>query len=119
MKFLLDVHISYKIAKFLIAQGHEAVHLNFVLDKSSTKDDKISEYADRNDYVLISKDSDFKDSFFLNNTPKKLIKISLGNVSNKELQDLLKNNLNLITKVFDKSCYLELNKGGFAVIIEK
>ncbi len=85
MKFLCDVHISYKLTNHLIYLGFEAVHVNQILDKSESKDSDLCKYADQNNYVIISKDSDFRDSFFVKQTPKKLIKVSLGNISNQEL----------------------------------
>lgn len=33
MKFLCDVHISYKVCKFLEQYGHQAIHVNTILDK--------------------------------------------------------------------------------------
>ncbi len=82
MHFLCDVHITYKLVNKLHSLGHEAIHVNDILDKWNTKDADICKYADQNDFVVISKDSDFRDSFFVNKTPKKLIKINLGNTAN-------------------------------------
>ncbi|MBN1767744.1 MAG: DUF5615 family PIN-like protein, partial [Prolixibacteraceae bacterium] len=47
------------------------------------KDSDLSKYADQNDYVFITKDSDFRDSYFVKQSPKKLIKINLGNIPNQ------------------------------------
>jgi predicted nuclease of predicted toxin-antitoxin system len=33
MKFLCDVHISYKVVKHLNSMGFKAVHVNEILDK--------------------------------------------------------------------------------------
>ena len=71
MKFLCDVHISYKIVKHLINLGFDAIHVNDILNKSETKDSAICEYQDINDYVVITKDSDFRNSFLVKQTPKK------------------------------------------------
>lgn len=38
MKFLCDVHISYKIVKYLRSAGFEATHVNEILDKWYTKE---------------------------------------------------------------------------------
>ena len=46
MRFLCDVHISYKLTKHLIFLGFEALHVNEILDKSETKDAEICKYAD-------------------------------------------------------------------------
>ena len=75
MRFLCDVHISYKIAKHLTEFGYEAIHVNNILNKSETSDTEIARFVDKNDFVLITKDSDFRDSYFITGTPKKIIKI--------------------------------------------
>jgi len=93
MRFLCDVHISYKIANHLKSFGFEAVHVNEILNKSETKDSEICKYADIHNFILITKDSDFRDSYFIKKTPRKLIKINLGNISNEELKRLLSDNI--------------------------
>lgn len=64
MRFLCDVHISYKIANHLNSLGFKTLHVNEILDRWYTKDEKICEYADSHDLIVITKDSDFRDSFF-------------------------------------------------------
>lgn len=38
MKFLCDVHISYKLVNFLNSQGYSTDHVNSILEGSKTKD---------------------------------------------------------------------------------
>ena len=86
--------------------GFEAVHINNILDGSTTKDNDICRYADKFDYIVITKDSDFRDSFFARQTPKKLIKVNLGNISNKKLIGLFEDNLNKISHYSSKNNFL-------------
>ena len=99
MKFLCDVHISYKVVNYLKDLGFEAIHVNEILDKWNTKDKDICSYADANDLIVISKDHDFRDSYFINHSPKKLIKINLGNISNQELIQILSTCIESIKKM--------------------
>ena len=99
MKFLCDVHISFKLVKTIQVLGFECIHVNAILDKWHTKDSEIAKYVDENNYILITKDSDFRDSFFIKNSPKKLIKINLGNISNRELITIFENNLSKIDTI--------------------
>ncbi|MBW8334272.1 MAG: DUF5615 family PIN-like protein [Prolixibacteraceae bacterium] len=85
MKFLCDVHISYKVVNYLSVAGFETIHINQILDRWNTKDKDICEYADKNDLIVITKDYDFLNSYFINGSPKKLIKVNLGNISTIEL----------------------------------
>jgi len=76
MKILCDVHISIKVAKLFVNKGIVSMHVNDILDKWFTTDIKICEYADEHDFTVITKDTDFKNSHFINHSPKKLIKIN-------------------------------------------
>jgi len=60
MRFLCDVHISFKVQKHLNSLGFETIHVNNILDSWFSKDSDISKYADENDLIVITKDSDFR-----------------------------------------------------------
>ena len=102
MKFLCDVHISFKLVKALSDLGHEAIHVNAILDKWFTKDAEISKFADANDCILITKDADFRNAFYLNNTPKKLLKINFGNLPNTKMTELVLANMTFIEEINEK-----------------
>ena len=111
MQVLCDVHISYKLVNFLLSKGIATLHVNQILDKLFTKDSDIALFADTNAYVLISKDADFKQSHLLKNTPKKLIKINLGNISNQVLIEIFEKNLAYFLQIAQKDTFLiEINK---------
>lgn len=86
MKFLVDVHLPIGLSKFLSKHPDcEARHLNQILQKWHTTDTEICSYADYNDMAVITKDEDFKNSHFIKKTPRKVIRILLGNISNADL----------------------------------
>ena len=120
MKFLCDVHISLKTVKFLTSKGYESVHINTVLDKWFTKDTIIAKYVDDNDFILVTKDTDFRDSFFLKNSPKKLVKINLGNISNLELIKIIDANLDKIEQLnTNKSFIIEIDSNSITFSLLK
>jgi len=117
MKFLCDVHISYKIVNYLITLSFETIHVNAILKKWNTSDNDICKYADSHDHIVISKDSDFRDSYFVRKTPKKLIKINLGNISNQKLIIILEQNIDSIKKLDSNSAFLvEIDKDNVTFI---
>ena len=95
MKFLCDVHIPFKLVKLIESKSFDCVHVN----KWHTKDSDIAEYVDANDFILISKDSDFKNSHYIKKSPKKLVKINLGNISNTDLMNIFSSILPELEKV--------------------
>jgi len=77
----------------------ESIHVNDILDRWYTKDKDITIYADTYDYIVFTKDADFRNSHFLSQTPKKLIKLSLGNISTEQLIRILTDNIEKIRKI--------------------
>lgn len=121
MKILCDVHIAIKVAKFFSSKGIETEHVNQILNKWHTKDKDICQYADKNDFTVITKDTDFKNSHFLKQTPKKLIKVNLGNISTERLIAIFDSILDKLKGLFEsqKECYVEINDDDIAVITDE
>ncbi len=118
MKFLYDVHISYGFVAHLKSIGLEATHVNKILDGYNTADRDICIYADNSDFVVVTKDIDFKTSFLLSKTPRKLIKINLGNLSNASLIKTFSDHLITILQFKDYSSFL-LEMDQDSLIISK
>lgn len=111
MKFLCDVHISYKLVRHIGLLGFKSIHVNEILDKWKTKDSDICKYADKNDFIVVSKDADFRDAHFVNKTPLKLIKINLGNIPNKDIEKIFSENISAFQRLNSKPSFLiEINK---------
>ncbi len=106
MKFLCDVHISFKLVRHLRSLGYEVFHVNEILDAWFSSDSLISKFADDNDLIVITKDSDFRNSFYINNSPKKLIKINLGNISNELLIQVITDNLEHFKKLNNSQVFI-------------
>jgi len=120
MKFLCDVHISYKVVNFLSKSGFETIHVNQILDRWNTKDKDICDFADSNDLIVITKDYDFRNSFFVKGSPKKLIKVNLGNISTTDLIESISQILNAIEKLSASSSFLvEIDKNLITYKTEK
>lgn len=114
------MYIPIKLANHLKSLGFEAIHINNILEGSRTKDNAISKFADEQDFIVITKDSDFRDSYFIKQTPKKLIKINLGNISNNELKDIIINHLNILRRLYSQSHFLlEINKDDPHLLIKE
>ena len=118
LKVLCDVHLPKKLVDFFNQQQILAVHGSTVLNGWITKDTDFCKNADENNFVFITKDNDFRNSHFLKNTPCKLIKINLGNISNEMLISVFQNQLpNFIHALENKTVYVEINKDFSSVII--
>ncbi len=80
MKLLLDENLSRRIVPLLQAEypGSSQIAL-LQLDKAT--DLEIWEYARNNDFVIVTRDSDFHELGILYGTPPKIIWLKTGNQS--------------------------------------
>ena len=109
MKFIVDAQLPYGIALFLRDKGFDALHTNDFPDKEYTTDSQIRSISVAENRIVITKDYDFVDSFILNKIPKKLLLVTTGNIKNKQLFSLWKNNLELIIFLFETHDLVELS----------
>ena len=93
MRFLCDVHIPIRLSKQLSAAGYDSTHVNRLPARWHTSDQDIARLADQEDRILITKDSDFRDSAIVRGTPRKLIKVNLGNIPHQALSEMLLGNI--------------------------
>ncbi len=115
MRFLCDVHRSIKLSKKIQEIGFQSEHVNNILNKWNTKDEAICEYADQNAQILITKDQDFRNTLLINNTPKKLVRVNLGNVSNAELIAVIEQHIDTLKSLDEgsESFMVEISKHNF------
>jgi len=109
MKFIVDAQLPNKIAIFLTKKGFDAIHTNDLPDKERTKDSQIRNISVAEERIVITKDSDFMDSYILTKIPEKLLIVTTGNIKNKQMFELLENNWELIVKLFETCNLVELN----------
>ena len=109
MKFLIDAQLPYGLKLILAGFNVDAIHTDDLLDKELTTDNQIRKISVDEDRIVISKDSDFFDSYFVKKVPKKLLMITTGNVRNKDLFEMFKNNFHLILEGFNTNDLIEMD----------
>ena len=110
MRFLVDAQLPRRLTKQLQQAGVEAVHTLDLPLGNRTPDQVINDLSVTERYILVTKDSDFVDSFHLQKKPWKLLLVSTGNIGNSELETLFLANIEKILKGFDSSDFLEINR---------
>ena len=100
MKLLLDENVSSKLVNLLIQAFPESTHID-LLEMRGTTDTNIWEYAKNHDYIIVSKDNDFRQRTFYFGIPPKVIWLSVGNSGTKKIADIILHNLENI-KQFSK-----------------
>lgn len=103
MKFICDVHIACKIVHYLRSRGCECTHVNHVFSNPETEGVEIAQHANNNGLIVVTQNSDIRDSFFLKRFPKKLLKQNTGNSSTGQISRLFENNRQLLVEANDRA----------------
>ena len=116
MKFIVDAQLPKSLARLLRERGHNAVHTLELPLKNATTDSHIRKYSIEDERVVISKDSDFLDSFMIKREPYKLLYLTVGNISNAELLALFDNNYLHIVYELTDNYVVEMTKTTLTVV---
>jgi predicted nuclease of predicted toxin-antitoxin system len=112
MNFLVDAQLPRRMTVWLTAAGCNAIHTLDLPDANRTTDQQINDFADQEQRVVVTKDADFVDSHLLRGCPAKLLLISTGNISNRDLESLMTPLITNIVREFQACSFLELGRAG-------
>jgi predicted nuclease of predicted toxin-antitoxin system len=110
MNFLVDAQLPRRLARRLQEAGHDVLHTLDLPAGNRTTDSEINALSLRESRVVITKDADFINSFFLIGRPYKLLVVSTGNITNVDLEALFVPNIPVIVAALQTSSYLELTR---------
>ncbi|SOD89253.1 Predicted nuclease, contains PIN domain, potential toxin-antitoxin system component [Spirosoma fluviale] len=77
------------LATYLRWKGFDAIHTTHFPEGHLLQDAEIGRIALEENRIIITKDSDFPDAFFLKGAPPRIVYIRLGNTRNRELTAFL------------------------------
>lgn len=115
MKFLIDAQLPRRMAGWLGSAGCDAVHTLDLPNGNRTTDELVIECADREQRTAVTKDADFVNSHLLQARPAKLLLVSTGNISNRDLEALMVPLIPDIVREFQAHSFLELGRTGIVV----
>jgi len=110
MKFLIDAQLPRRLAIQLQQAGLEATHTLELPDRNRTTDQALINLSLANQSVLVTKDSDFVESFLLKKEPWKLMLVSTGNIGNSELLSLFERNIKQVIEHLKSFDFIEINR---------
>ena len=114
MKFLVDAQLPSRVARWLKERGHDVRHTLELPLGNRTPDSEIVALAARESRIVVTKDSDFVQSFLLTGHPS-LLFVSTGSIGNTELELLLQRNLLAIENAFRKHNFVEINQTAMII----
>jgi predicted nuclease of predicted toxin-antitoxin system len=111
MKFLLDAQLPPSLKQVFISHGYDCIHTLDLESGNETSDKIINTVSVAEQRILITKDSDFFDSFIVKNEPYKLILVKLGNTSKNELIKFFSERFTEIIEEIKREDMILLSKG--------
>lgn len=115
MRLLVDAQLPIRLANALGALGHDVVHTSQLPLGNRTPDAEVSRIADGDGRVVVTKDRDFVDSHVLAASPRSLLLVSTGNISNDELLRLFLANTAAIESAMTTSTLVELSRDAIVI----
>lgn len=103
------------MAAWLNDAGCDAIHTLDLPNGNRTTDEQLIECADRELRVVVTKDADFVSSHLLFARPAKLLLVSTGNISNRNLEQLLVPLIATLITEFQTNAFVELGRAGLVV----
>jgi predicted nuclease of predicted toxin-antitoxin system len=88
VKLLLDENLSHRLAAKLAGQFPGTVHVDEV-GLRGQPDSSIWNHAMQQDFVIVSKDGDFRQLSLHRGSPPKVILLAVGNAGTNRIADLL------------------------------
>ena len=115
MKFLVDAQLPMGLARWLKERGYDTLHTRDLPQENATPDTQINEISLQENRIVITKDSDFVNSFMTIKKPYKLLLITTGNIKNSELEKIFTNNILTLVDLLENHDYVEMNRDEIIV----
>ncbi|WP_276502252.1 DUF5615 family PIN-like protein [Terrimonas pollutisoli] len=110
MKFLIDAQLPLSLKDFFISRGFDCLHTLDLEFGNETPDKIINAISITEQRIVVTKDSDFLDSFIVKKEPFKLILVKLGNTSKNDLLQFFLDHFNEIIEKIKTEDMLLLTK---------
>ena len=88
MKLLFDENLSPKLPRFLATFFPDSAHVR-ECGLLGLPDEDVWEYARANNFIIVSKDSDFQQRSLLYGHPPKIVWLRTGNCTRQQLAQLI------------------------------
>ena len=110
MRLLVDAQLPVRLVALMTELGHDVVHTSELPNGNRTPDREVTRMAEVQDRIVVTKDRDFVDGHLLSGSPRRLLLVSTGNISNDDLIDLFAGYANALTDAFDDVDFVELDR---------
>jgi predicted nuclease of predicted toxin-antitoxin system len=110
VKFLIDAQLPARLAEFLSRVGHGALHTSELPDGNRSTDTEIARRADADGRIVVTKDRDFREAHLVAGSPRQLLVVATGNVTNDFLLSIFEHHLDAIVAAFEETDFVQLTE---------
>lgn len=114
MRFLVDAQLPARLARSLVGAGHDAIHTSDLPNGNRSTDTEIARRADEN-RVVVTKDRDFRDGHILAGTPRRLVIVATGSITNNALMGLFAAHVDVLVAALEEADFVELGPNALVV----
>ncbi len=100
LRFLIDTQLPFSLASKLKEFDFDAIHTTYFNAGHLMNDSEIRRIAIEQNRIIITKDTDFMEYYIVKGAPPKVFLLEIGNISNKQLFQLIETNHHWITVLF-------------------
>lgn len=100
MKLLFDANVSHKLVGILADEFSDCAHVRDI-GPLAAEDQEIWEHARTHGFIIVSKNTDFRERSFVEGFPPKIIWLDVGNAGTVAIAELLRRERERIER-FDK-----------------
>ncbi|MBW4693911.1 MAG: DUF5615 family PIN-like protein [Lyngbya sp. HA4199-MV5] len=98
MKLLFDHNLSPRLVNLLADLYPHSQHV-FLVGMEQTNDQQIWDYAAKNDFTIVTRDSDYNDLSLIRGFPPKVIWVRRGNCSTQAIEQILRSATAIIQRL--------------------
>ena len=107
---LVDAQLPARLAELLKGAGHDAIHECDLPNGNRSTDREIAQVADTEGRVVVTKDRDSRDGDLLHRSPRSLLVVAIGNITNNALLSLFEIHLDDIVSALVETGFVELSQ---------
>lgn len=115
MRFIVDAQLPRLLSDHLATLGQDAMHVKELPGGAAASDAQITRVADREGRVVVTKDADFLESHLLGGEPRRLLRITTGNISNADLLALFTTFMPALEIGFGDADHVDVSVAGLLV----
>lgn len=106
LRFIVDTQLPPKLAKLLASWGFDSIHTTFFPNGHLLSDVEITKITVAEERIVVTKDSDFLETYLLRGAPPSVLLLQFGNIDNAELALLFQINMASIQQLFESGSSL-------------